>query len=155
MTAPMTDVDVAILGAGSAGLSAYRAAARRTDRLLLIASGPAGNTCARVGCMPSKLLIAAAEAAHRAREAGPFGVRVGAVQVDGHAVMERVKRVRDYFVQHAENELQEVPQRHRLLGCARIVSPGVMRDWKSTSKEKIRTSWSMSGFGTCCSRAVS
>ena len=35
------------------------------------------------------------------------------------------------------------------------VSPGVMRAWKSTSKAKMRMSWSISGVGTCCSSAVS
>ncbi len=63
------NVDVAIIGAGSAGLAAYRAARRWTDRVLLIEGGEYGTTCARVGCMPSKLLIAAAEAAEAVREA--------------------------------------------------------------------------------------
>jgi len=50
------DVDVAILGAGTAGMSAYREASKYTDRIALIDGGPLGTTCARVGCMPSKLL---------------------------------------------------------------------------------------------------
>lgn len=58
------DVDVAILGAGTAGMAAYREVGKRTDRVALIDGGPLGTTCARVGCMPSKLLIAAADAAH-------------------------------------------------------------------------------------------
>ena len=48
--------------------------------------------------MPSKLLIAAAEAAHQARHAEPFGVQVKGVTVDGAAVMARVQRERDRFV---------------------------------------------------------
>ena len=58
-----SEVDVAVIGAGSAGLPAFRAAREHTDRVILIERGPHGTTCARVGCMPSKLLIAAAEAA--------------------------------------------------------------------------------------------
>ena len=54
-------VDVAVIGAGSAGLAAYRAARKWTSSVVLIEGGPYGTTCARVGCMPSKLLIAAAE----------------------------------------------------------------------------------------------
>ncbi|MFO1205321.1 MAG: FAD-dependent oxidoreductase [Burkholderiales bacterium] len=57
-------VDVAIIGAGTAGLNARREVEKRGGRPLLIEQGPYGTTCARVGCMPSKLLIAAAEAAH-------------------------------------------------------------------------------------------
>jgi dihydrolipoamide dehydrogenase len=56
-------VDVAITGAGSAVWPPV-AAREHTERLLLIEGGPHGATCARVGCMPSKLLIAA-EAAIR------------------------------------------------------------------------------------------
>mgnify|MGYP002653575451 FL=1 len=50
-------VDIAIIGAGSAGMSAYRAARKHTDSIVVIESGPYGTTCARVGCMPSKLLM--------------------------------------------------------------------------------------------------
>ena len=67
------EVDVAIIGAGTAGLAAYRKVREHTERVVLIEGGPHGTTCARVGCMPSKLLIAAAEAAHAVREAA--GVR--------------------------------------------------------------------------------
>jgi len=91
-------VDVAIMGAGTAGMGAYRAARALTNSVLLIEGGAYGTTCARVGCMPSKLLIAAAEAAHQARHAEPFGVQVQGVKVDGAAVMARVQRERDRFV---------------------------------------------------------
>ena len=56
------DYDVLIIGAGSAGLAALRAVRRRTQRFALIDQGPWGTTCARVGCMPSKLLLEAAHA---------------------------------------------------------------------------------------------
>ena len=52
------DTDVAVIGAGTAGLAAYRAATAAGKRVLLIEGGEHGTTCARVGCMPSKLLIA-------------------------------------------------------------------------------------------------
>jgi dihydrolipoamide dehydrogenase len=47
-------VDVAIIGAGTAGMGAYLAARKHTDSILLIEGGAYGTTCARVGCMPSK-----------------------------------------------------------------------------------------------------
>lgn len=56
--------DVATVGAGTAGLAAWRAARSCGKRVVLIEGGHYGTTCACVGCMPSKLLIAAAEAAH-------------------------------------------------------------------------------------------
>jgi hypothetical protein len=48
-------VDVAVIGAGTAGLAAYRRVREHTERLVLIEAGPHGTTCAQVGCMPSKL----------------------------------------------------------------------------------------------------
>lgn len=57
--------DVAIIGAGSAGLTALREARKQTDNFVLINDGYYGTTCARVGCMPSKTLIEAANAFHR------------------------------------------------------------------------------------------
>jgi len=49
--------DVVILGGGTAGMSAYRAAKAQTERVILIEDHHFGTTCARVGCMPSKLLM--------------------------------------------------------------------------------------------------
>ena len=69
-------VDVAVIGAGTAGLVARREAEKQGARTLMVESGPYGTMCARVGCMPSKLLIAAADAAHEVASAGRFGVRV-------------------------------------------------------------------------------
>jgi dihydrolipoamide dehydrogenase len=114
-------VDVAVLGAGSAGLAAYRAAAAVTDRVVLIEPGPGGTTCARVGCMPSKLLIAAAEAAHAASEAEGFGVSVGPVRVDGARVMERVRRERDRFVGFVQRGVESFPAHHKIEGRGRFL----------------------------------
>src|ERR1035437_5871302 len=92
-------VDVAVIGAGTAGLAAYRAAKAAGANAAIIEGGDYGTTCARVGCMPSKLLIAAAEAAHAVGKAPGFGIRVdGAIRIDGRAVMDRVRRERDRFV---------------------------------------------------------
>lgn len=41
------DVDVAIIGAGTAGMAAYREARKTTDRVALIDGGPLGTTCAQ------------------------------------------------------------------------------------------------------------
>jgi len=107
-------VDVAIIGSGTAGMGAYRAARSHTNSVLLIEGGAYGTTCARVGCMPSKLLIAAAEAAHQARHSDPFGVHVDGVTVDGAAVMARVRRERDRFVGFVLDSVESMPLADRL-----------------------------------------
>ncbi len=115
------EVDVAIIGTGSAGMSAYRGALAHTASVVLIEGGPYGTTCARVGCMPSKLLIAAAEAAHSAHHASAFGVHATGVQVDGAAVMQRVRDERDRFVGFVVDTVEHWPAAHRLRGHARFV----------------------------------
>ncbi|MEH6577825.1 MAG: dihydrolipoyl dehydrogenase [Amphritea sp.] len=111
-------VDVAIIGSGTAGMGAYRAAKEYTDNLVLIEGGEYGTTCARVGCMPSKLLIAAAEAAHHARHTRPFGITVGQVKIDGKAVMNRVQRERDRFVGFVQEAVEEFDHGHKITGYA-------------------------------------
>ncbi len=116
------EFDVAVIGAGSAGLSAYRAAKARGKSAVLIERGPHGTTCARVGCMPSKLLIAAAEVAHAVAEAPAFGVHVGELRVDGKAVMRRVKAERDRFVGFVLASVENIDTAESLCGHARFIS---------------------------------
>lgn len=116
-------VDVAIIGAGSAGMNAYRAARAHTDKVVVIESGAYGTTCARVGCMPSKLLIAAADAAHAVEGAHRFGVQAAPAVIDGRAVMRRVRAERDRFVGFVVESVQAWPEAHRLVGHARFLSP--------------------------------
>ncbi len=118
-------VDVAIVGAGTAGLTAYRAAVATAARVVLIESGPPGTMCARVGCMPSKLLLAAADVAHNARHASRFGVDCS-VKVNGRAVMERVHRERDRFVDLNAMATARIPVEHKLVGRASFVAPGIL-----------------------------
>jgi dihydrolipoamide dehydrogenase len=119
-------VDVAVVGGGTAGLAAYRSAVAITPRTVLIEGGTYGTTCARVGCMPSKLLIAAADAAHAGRTADAFGVPC-TVRVDSRRVMDRVKRERDRFVAHVLAGIEEIPRERRLDGFAQFVEPGVLQ----------------------------
>jgi len=119
--------DVAVIGTGTAGLSAYRAARQAGKQALLIEDGPYGTTCARVGCMPSKLLIAAAEAAHVAQHGAPFGVHVdGTVRIDGREVMARVRSERDRFVGFVLESVEGIPAADKLRGRARFLSDTVL-----------------------------
>ncbi|MHB8949092.1 MAG: dihydrolipoyl dehydrogenase [Rhodoferax sp.] len=113
-------VDVAVIGAGTAGMGAYRAARAHTDFVLLIEGGAYGTTCARAGCMPSKLLIAAAEAAHQARHADPFGIKVQGITVDGAAVMARVQRERDRFVGFVLETIEAIAPADRLTATVKF-----------------------------------
>lgn len=113
-------VDVAIIGSGTAGLAAWRTANKQGKKVVIIDSGPLGTTCARVGCMPSKLLIAAADSAHQVRQASGFGVNSGSLNIDGHAVMQRVRDERDRFVGLVIDSINSIPDHNKLTGYARF-----------------------------------
>ena len=107
-------VDVAVIGAGSAGLPAFRAARKHTENLVLIEGGVYGTTCARVGCMPSKLLIAAAEAAHSVEAAAGFGVHAAKPTINGEEVMGRVRSERDRFVGFVIEGVEKIEEKHHI-----------------------------------------
>lgn len=119
------NVDVAIIGAGTAGLNARRAAKAQGASVLMLDPGPHGTTCARVGCMPSKLLIAAAEHCHSAALAPEFGVDVDGVRVDSDRVLGRVRAERDRFVGFVLESIEARKEEGELIeGTATIVKPG-------------------------------
>jgi dihydrolipoamide dehydrogenase len=115
-------IDVAIIGAGTAGLAAYRSAKSAGASVVIIEGGGYGTTCARVGCMPSKLLIAAADAAHAVGKAPGFGIHVdGPIRIDGREVMDRVRRERDRFVGFVLSDVRDIPEADRIRGRACFV----------------------------------
>ncbi|TAM89642.1 MAG: dihydrolipoyl dehydrogenase [Candidimonas sp.] len=90
---------LAVIGAGTAGLTAIKEAQRLTQDVMLIDDGPLGTTCARVGCMPSKTLLAPAHVYARRKflaEAGVLGT--DALAIDLPAVLHHVRQLRDRYV---------------------------------------------------------
>ncbi|MBN3860056.1 dihydrolipoyl dehydrogenase [Neisseriaceae bacterium PsAf] len=114
--------DVVIIGSGSAGMSAYRAARKHTDKIAIIEGDQFGTTCARVGCMPSKLLISAANANHHAQNTDAFGIHVnGQIEVNGQEVMHRVKSERDRFVGFVIDTIESYNPQHVIKGWAKFI----------------------------------
>ena len=66
--------DIAIIGAGSGGLSVAAGAAQMGAKVVLIEKGKMGGDCLNYGCVPSKALIAAGKAAQTIRSSGKYGV---------------------------------------------------------------------------------
>ncbi len=79
-------------------MSALRQVQRHTDDYVIIDRGPLGTRCARLGCMPSKVLISAAKDFHRRHVLEREGIR-GAERLaaDIPAVMRHVRLMRDHF----------------------------------------------------------
>lgn len=108
----MREVEVAIIGAGSAGLYSMGQVKRYTDNYVLIDGGELGTTCARVGCMPSKVLIQIAEDFHRRTIFDREGIEGKEhLSVNIEDAMEHVQDLRDTFVDmtlsHSTDNLPE------------------------------------------------
>lgn len=120
-------VEVAIIGAGTAGMRAYREVSQITQSIALIEGEQYGTTCARVGCMPSKLLIAAAEAAHIGQNTSEFGIHYPKPKIDGVAVMARVRAERDRFVSFVKQDVEDWPANHKIKGYAQFKSDHILQ----------------------------
>ncbi|MDZ7803049.1 dihydrolipoyl dehydrogenase [Thiohalophilus sp.] len=127
-----------ILGAGTAGLVAWKEASRHTDQLLLIDPGPLGTTCARVGCMPSKVLLQVAREFHTGRRLAERGLTRDTPPVpDGAAVMQYVRRLRDRFTRGPINLVEKLGERY-IEGQPRFIAPDTLEvDGRQLSADTI------------------
>lgn len=83
--------EVAVIGAGPGGYPAAIRAAQRGKSVALIESNYLGGTCLNVGCIPTKTLLASAEALRRMREAQELGIVIGGDLSFDYAKMVRRK----------------------------------------------------------------
>ncbi|HEX4173582.1 MAG TPA: FAD-dependent oxidoreductase [Acetobacteraceae bacterium] len=86
----MPDFDLAVIGAGAAGLSVTAVAAQLGLRVALIERDRMGGDCLNFGCVPSKALLAASHAAQAALAAAHLGVRLPEPTIDWPAVQAHV-----------------------------------------------------------------
>ena len=137
-------LDTLIIGAGTAGLAALREVRKRTDNYLLVNEGPWGTTCARVGCMPSKMLIEAANALHARTRWQEFGLRGGQdARADLPAVLARMRALRDEFVagtlRASDAGERAISGRARLLDAQRVEIDGTTRRTRRTRSVIVAT----------------
>lgn len=123
MTTLLT-TDIAVIGAGTAGITAFHEITRAGRTALLIDHGPLGTTCARVGCMPSKAALHAGRqwSDLRALAAGqPLPTGVSAEALWRHA-----RGTRDALAQAAAQRTVTSAGERLLKGSARFVAPDTL-----------------------------
>ncbi|WP_030379241.1 MULTISPECIES: mercury(II) reductase [unclassified Streptomyces] len=87
MSTQRSRFDLAVIGSGGAAFAAAIAARNKGKSVVMVERGTTGGTCVNTGCVPSKALLAAAEARHVAL-AQPFpGIRTEAGPVDFPALI--------------------------------------------------------------------
>ena len=76
------DYDLAVIGAGSAGVRAARRAAELGKRVAIIEEDRVGGTCVLRGCVPKKLFVHGSHYAEAFEDAVGFGWRVDGLHFD-------------------------------------------------------------------------
>ena len=113
--------DLAVVGAGTAGLVSSLIAVGAGARVVLVEAERTGGDCLWTGCVPSKSLLAAAELAQRMREGERLGVGGGEPEIDFARVMAHVDRARCKLAPH------DSPERLRRAGVEVIEAAGRFR----------------------------
>src|SRR5712692_9113340 len=120
--------DLVILGSGGAAFGAALRASELGAKVAMIERSTLGGTCVNIGCIPSKTLLRAAEALHRAR-ATPFdGLDVSGRLADFRAVMAQKQRlVEDLRQTKYADVLAAIPNLRLIHGHAQFVAAGELR----------------------------
>ena len=94
--------DVIVIGAGS-GLEISSYAAEKGLSVALIEPGPFGGTCLNRGCIPSKMLIHAADVAQTIKTSAKFGVKSKFIGVDWKKLVGRISKIIDADAKQIES----------------------------------------------------
>jgi len=129
MSKTQYDVDICILGAGSAGLSIASGAAQLGRSVVLFEAAKMGGDCLNYGCVPSKALIAAGKHAHAFSTGEVFGVKVEKPVVNFETVKAYIQGVIDHIAPHDSQE------RFEELGCTVVRERASFKDQNTVESD--------------------
>src|SRR6266852_7897605 len=89
------EYDLIVIGSGSAAFAAAIRATEAGSRVALMESNVVGGTCVNVGCVPSKAMLAPAEAYFRAGHPHFAGVQISANRIDLGAMVDSKRELVD------------------------------------------------------------
>lgn len=92
------DTSVVVVGGGPGGYVAAIRAAQLGGKVTLIEKNKLGGTCLNVGCIPTKVLLHAAEALTEAKHMDNLGIQVSVNGIDWKAVQSRKEAVTNQLV---------------------------------------------------------
>jgi len=122
---PTRKVDVAIIGAGTAGMGAFHTIKEAGKQVVLIDRGPLGTTCARVGCMPSK---AALHAGSKWQSAKQLTTEATLLSSEGtEALWAHARETRDMLASGAAGRARKAAGDNLIMAEARFIAPGVLQ----------------------------
>jgi pyruvate/2-oxoglutarate dehydrogenase complex dihydrolipoamide dehydrogenase (E3) component len=120
----MRNFDAIVIGSGQAGASLTARLTGAGMSVAFVERAHFGGTCVNDGCIPTKTLVASAQAAHMARRAGDYGVRIaGSIDVDMKAVKARKDAISERSRSGVENWLRGMHGCTIFWGSARFTGP--------------------------------
>ena len=125
MTGLSFDYEVAVVGAGPAGLVAAVRAAELGRRTVVLQDGPLGGTCVHTGCVPTRVLAKTARLLRDVRGSGEYGIETGPATVHWDRLKVKIQQVIDQIVvaKTITESLDRVGVRLVTEGRARFVGP--------------------------------
>jgi dihydrolipoamide dehydrogenase len=122
----MEHYDVLVIGSGC-GLEIVEQAAARGKSVALVEPGPLGGTCLNVGCIPSKMLIAPADAVVELERAARLGVLTRTESVDFAGIMRRMRAGRAHSRGHLKASTLDLPSVRLIRSRAVFTAPLTIR----------------------------
>jgi pyruvate/2-oxoglutarate dehydrogenase complex dihydrolipoamide dehydrogenase (E3) component len=120
----MQSYDAIIIGTGQAGPALAHRLAGAGKTVAIVERKYFGGTCVNTGCIPTKTLVASAYAAHMARRASDFGVKIPCdITVDMKAVKARKDHVSGVSRTGVEQSLKGLKGCTVYEGHARLSGP--------------------------------
>lgn len=101
----MKSYDLIVIGSGS-GLTVAVEAANRGLKTAIIDDGPLGGTCLNRGCIPSKMVIHAADVVTEINNSSVFGISSQIQNIDFHTVTSRASKTVDKDSHEIESSLK-------------------------------------------------
>jgi pyruvate/2-oxoglutarate dehydrogenase complex dihydrolipoamide dehydrogenase (E3) component len=115
--------DLAIIGSGSAGLTAAAFAVQLGAHVALLEKNRLGGDCTWTGCVPSKTVLKAAKVAHQMRTASFYGLPAVEPKLDFKSVMTRVRTVIDEVYRYESPEALRAQEIDVFLQAAHFADP--------------------------------
>jgi mycothione reductase len=102
----MKKYDLVVIGSGCGAIVSDEAVGHG-QKVALIDRGPLGGTCLNLGCIPSKMLIYAADRAVEIQEAKKLGIEAEIRSIDFASIMERMRKSIKDSRDHIRSEIKE------------------------------------------------
>lgn len=120
----MSRLDLIVIGAGSAGISAAHAARRSGAKVAIVESDRLGGECPNYDCNPSKTLLRSARIYSYLKRAGEFGLNVGGISFDWKKIAARRDHIIELITQGGKRYEEQFARAGIALvrGVARFVS---------------------------------